>query len=150
MDNTCAGVDVSPPLAWTGAPAATQSYAILFENLTTGEIDWAIWDIPTTTTSIPQIVAMAPKPMQPPGIVGASQALITSLVSQEETYGYVGPCPQGVVQMYQFTVFAIDVPSLPGVTFQSPAAMVKSAIPAHILASGTLGGTSDAKLRANP
>jgi Raf kinase inhibitor-like YbhB/YbcL family protein len=149
-DNTCAGLDVSPPLAWTGAPAGTQSYAIVFQNVTTSEIDWVIWDIPASTTSIPQIIAMAPYPMQPPDVIGAKQALVTSVVSQEATYGYVGPCPQGVSQTYQFTVYAVDTATLPAVTFQSSTAAVKTAIQQHALGSGTLAGTSNATLRSNP
>jgi Raf kinase inhibitor-like YbhB/YbcL family protein len=149
-DNTCAGLDVSPPLAWTGAPAGTQGYAVVFENMTTSEIDWAIWDIPACTTSLPQVTAMAPYPMQPAGILGATQALVSSPVSEEATYGYVGPCPMGATQMYQFTVYALNTPSLPGVTFQSTPAMVKAAIQSYALGSGTLGGTSNATLRANP
>jgi Raf kinase inhibitor-like YbhB/YbcL family protein len=152
-DNTCAGLDVSPPLTWSGAPAGTQGYAIVFENLTTGEIDWAIWDIPASTTSIPQITAMAPYPMQSAAVVGAQQALVDgpeAVASQEATYGYVGPCPQGATQSYQFTVYAVDTASTPGVTFQSALADVKAAVAQHALASGTLGGTSNATLRTNP
>jgi Raf kinase inhibitor-like YbhB/YbcL family protein len=152
-DNTCAGLDVSPPLSWSGAPAGTQGYAVVLENLTTGEIDWAIWDIPASTTSLPQIVAWAPYPMQPPGLGGAQQALVDgaeAVASQEATYGYVGPCPQGVAQSYRFTVYAVDAASVPGVTFESALPAVQAAVAQHALASGALGGTSNATLRANP
>ena len=144
---------MSPPLAWAGAPAGTESYAVVFENLTASEIDWAIWDIPPSTTAIPPIVAMAPYPMQPPSIAGATQALIATpeaTASQEATYGYVGPCPQGASQTYQFTVYAIDTASLPGVTFDSAPATVKAACQEHALGAGVLSGTSNATLRPNP
>jgi phosphatidylethanolamine-binding protein (PEBP) family uncharacterized protein len=40
---------VSPPLAWTGAPAGTQSFAVIGWN---GVIFWALYNIPGTSTSL--------------------------------------------------------------------------------------------------
>jgi phosphatidylethanolamine-binding protein (PEBP) family uncharacterized protein len=40
---------VSPPLAWTGAPAGTQSFAVIGWN---GVIFWALYNIPGTATSL--------------------------------------------------------------------------------------------------
>jgi phosphatidylethanolamine-binding protein (PEBP) family uncharacterized protein len=44
---------VSPPLAWTGAPAATQSFAVIGWN---GVIFWSLWNIPGTATSLAEDV----------------------------------------------------------------------------------------------
>jgi len=52
---------ISPPLAWTGAPATTQSFALIMHDLDVGlrggtedVLHWVIWDIPGTATGLPE------------------------------------------------------------------------------------------------
>ena len=45
-ENTCAGINTSPPLSWTAGPAATLSYAVVLTDLANMTIHWLIWDIP--------------------------------------------------------------------------------------------------------
>jgi phosphatidylethanolamine-binding protein (PEBP) family uncharacterized protein len=54
-------------------------------------------------------------------------------------YGYTGPCPQtATLQSYVFSVYALKVATLPGVTSQSTGAAVDAVIQANKLASATL------------
>ena len=51
------GAGVSPPLEWRGAPAGTQSYALVMDHLAPGnelKCYWTLWDIPATATSLPK------------------------------------------------------------------------------------------------
>ena len=44
---------ISPPLAWTGAPAGAKAFAVEGWN---GEIFWAVYNIPGTASSLPEAV----------------------------------------------------------------------------------------------
>jgi len=135
---TCAGTNVSPPLVATGAPSTAKSFALVLQDLSNKNIHWVIWDIPTGTASLPQSVAKQAMPAVP---AGAKQALSYD----GSTYGYLGPCPGGNVHTYEFTMYALDVATLPNVTPTTARAMVATAIRAHGFASAALQGTSNAK-----
>lgn len=64
--HTGEGEDVSPPLAWSDAPAGTQSFALICHdpdaplvapNGTYGFVHWVLYDIPATVTSLPESVS---------------------------------------------------------------------------------------------
>lgn len=64
--HTGEGEDVSPPLAWSDAPAGTQSFALICHdpdaplvaaNGTYGFGHWVLYDIPASVTSLPEGVA---------------------------------------------------------------------------------------------
>jgi Raf kinase inhibitor-like YbhB/YbcL family protein len=132
---TCDDSDLSPPLAWTAGPSGTQSYAIVLRDLDymSGFVHWVIWDIPAATSSLPQAVENEPNPAVP---AGAKQCESYD----GSTFGYRGPCSPSTVNTYQFTVYAMDVATLPGVTTASARADVVTAILEHDLASATLSG----------
>lgn len=57
------GEDISPPLAWTGAPEGTRSFAVICHDPdaplvsprgTYGFVHWVLYDIPASTTSLPE------------------------------------------------------------------------------------------------
>ncbi|WP_437981103.1 hypothetical protein [Sorangium sp. So ce117] len=123
----------SPELNWTAGPDGTQSYAIVFKDVTlvTGSppdergYHWVIWNIPASVRSLPKKLASG-NPIT--GVAGAKQ-YSDPLFND----GYVGPCPSwGVApgsplldtdppptvktDSYTFTVFA-----LPTATFTEPA-----------------------------
>ena len=53
------GAGASPPLAWTGAPAGTESFALVMDHLAPGNVMkcyWTMWDVPATVTSLPKNV----------------------------------------------------------------------------------------------
>ncbi|HEY2902555.1 MAG TPA: YbhB/YbcL family Raf kinase inhibitor-like protein [Polyangia bacterium] len=126
------GMNISPPLAWTPGPAGTMSYAItLIHDASDMSKHWNIWDIPASVTSLPMNVDHTAMPSAP---AGAKQVMVNNL-DGFTGYGYQGPCPQaqGQSQMYLFTVYAMKVATLPGVTSQSDPNTVYNAIQTNAL-----------------
>lgn len=132
---TCVGTNLSPPLAWANAPAGTQSFAIVFRDLDfmSGFIHWVIWDIPPGTAGLPEDVENQPNPSE---VAGAKQCRSYD----GSTYGYLGPCSGGSINTYEFTLYALDVTTLPNVTTDSSRASVTSEILLHVIDSTTLSG----------
>jgi Raf kinase inhibitor-like YbhB/YbcL family protein len=137
--NTCAGVNTSPPLTWSAGPTGTMSYAVILTDLSIDAVHWVIWDIPSTTTSLPAGLAGDTTLATP---AGAKQ------VHKFEFFGagggYRGPCPSGKTHIYQLEVDAIGAANLAGVTSSSTVEAVKVAVQASSLAHGDLDGISDA------
>lgn len=127
----CRGV--SPPLSWTPGPAGTQSYAVLMTDVSS-RYHWAIWDIPLATTSLPEGVAQEAMPAVPAGTQQNSPGIDGATLP-----GYTGPCSYPTMP-YTFTVYALSVATLPGVTPASTGAAVFAAIQANTLASAQLIG----------
>ena len=125
-------MNTSPPLAWSGAPAGTLSYAVFFTDATTSFRHSAIYDIPSTRTDLPLDVEHTAMPSDVPG------------ARQSRGYmgrpGYEGPCP-GSMHRYRFTLYALDVATLPGLTASSSLAAVEAAMMEHSLGTATLTGT---------
>jgi Raf kinase inhibitor-like YbhB/YbcL family protein len=121
---SCKGQNVSPPLAWVGAPAGTKSYAIVFRDLSNGLGHSAIFDIPANVSSLPENVEKVANPSTP---AGAKQC--KSYAGQN---GYAGPCP-GQKHTYEFTLYAVSQPTLPGVTTDSKVDAVDTAAKAIAL-----------------
>jgi Raf kinase inhibitor-like YbhB/YbcL family protein len=132
------GQNLSPPLAWTGAPATAKSFAMtLIHNQVDMSIHWVLWDIPPTTMMLPENVSQVAMPPVP---AGSKQ--VKPNVDGSTWYGYQGPCPQAAgVQNYQYTVWALDVATLPGVTPDSTSAAAMTAVKAHQLGHASLNGT---------
>lgn len=128
----------SPPLAWTGGPSGAQSYAIVFKDVTNPQrivMHWVIYDMPSSAMALPMNVP--------------SGAMITSPVSAKQgpNYSgmpvYAGPCAPSGTNTYKFTLYAIDVASLPGVSASSTATQIETALEgSHKLATTTLNITS--------
>lgn len=58
------GDNIMPTITWTAGPDGTQSYAIVYHDLTNGFAHWAMWNIPPDVLSvgpdsIPQAAAQA-------------------------------------------------------------------------------------------
>lgn len=129
---SCQGVNVSPPLAWSGG-GTPAGWAIVFTDMSNGLIHSAIWDIPAATTSLPENVMKAYMPTMP---AGAKQPL----AYDNQTRGYLGPCP-GNTHTYQFALYAVDANPLPALGMTSTRAQVRTAILAHDTATATLTAT---------
>jgi Raf kinase inhibitor-like YbhB/YbcL family protein len=131
-DNSCKGANTSPVLAWTGAPSGTQGFAVVLTDQTISMAHWVIYDVSASATGLPAAIENNASPASVPG---AHQ--IDSIHSG--TIGYYGPCPPSA-HTYQFTVYALDVATLPGVSASSSRPEAVAAIQPHRLASGTLTG----------
>ncbi|MFT3921545.1 MAG: YbhB/YbcL family Raf kinase inhibitor-like protein [Myxococcales bacterium] len=132
--NTCGGADISPSLSWPPGPAGTLSYAVVLRNLDAVSYDpdrvlWAIWDIPSTVTSLPADLGADPMPSAVPG---AKQ--VSGSAAAAKRY-YRGPCANGM-HPYQISRYAL-AGSLSASVLRSPAE-----IEAYIQASGPLESLS--------
>src|SRR5690348_9138860 len=107
----CTGSNVSPGLAWSGAPSGTQSFAVtVFDpDAPTGNgwWHWAILDIPADVTKLD---AGAGDPRSARAPKGAVQG-----VNDFREPGYSGPCPPrgDKAHRYVFTVYALGADRLP-------------------------------------
>ena len=151
------GANVSPPLAWRGAPPGTQSFALILVDPDVpwgqtvpvyGEmpppgtqpadffIHWMVVGIPPTTTSLAD--GASPGNM-PTGTVepANSFALFGGEASQ---YGGPAPPPGTKAHAYRFVLYALDVPTLAGITAESTFTEVTGAMAGHVLAATTLTG----------
>jgi Raf kinase inhibitor-like YbhB/YbcL family protein len=103
---------------------------------------WVIWDIPAAITSLPENIEHQPKPAMP---AGAKQSYVAGLDGFTGA-GYLGPCPQAVnsPQTYVFTLYALDVETLPGLGDNSSPGDAANVVKQHLVAGSkgvTLSGT---------
>jgi Raf kinase inhibitor-like YbhB/YbcL family protein len=134
--HTCADANTSPQLGWSGAPATTKSFALVFTDKDNngGFIHWVLWDIPPTTISL---MAALPAGM-PAGTKGSSIAGATG--------GYGGPCPNGNLHHYIFELYPLDVATLPNAMTNGDRPALVTNIKGHqLVAPASLTGTSNAK-----
>ncbi len=134
------GDDVSPPISWEGAPAATREFALICDDPDAPSaepwVHWVIYGIPAETTSLPEGIPPVSRVGSP---VTALQG--KNSWSNGRTTGYRGPAPPPGhgLHHYHFQVYALDgelrlAPDLDKRT-------LLAAIQPHVLASGELVGT---------
>jgi Raf kinase inhibitor-like YbhB/YbcL family protein len=123
---SCDGSNVSPPLAWTGAPAGAKSFALTCLDPDAGGtfVHWLAWDIPSGDSGL----AEGGKPPVE-GTNGANRV------------GYTGPCPPrgGGIHHYVFTLHALDVETLSLPTSTKRAAL-EAALTGHVLGTAKVTG----------
>src|SRR6266576_238629 len=129
---TCDAEDVSPPLRWTNAPAATKSFVLIADDPDAPGgtwMHWVIYDLPTDTKELPEALAKTEALAN-----GAKQG-----VNDFRKIGYGGPCPPpGSAHRYFFKLYALGAPTQlkPRATKQE----VLEAIKGHVLGEGELLG----------
>ena len=131
----CKGQNVSPALAWTGAPKGTKSFAVSMydPDAPTGSGFWHWWvaNLPPDTTGLPNGA-------------GDGKGLPAGALQARNDYsqvGYGGPCPPpGKPHRYQITVYALDVDKLPDANAGASPAVFGFDAHAHALAKATLTG----------
>ncbi len=133
--HTCEGADLSPALEWTGAPAETQSFALIVDDPDAPVGTWNHWllyDIAPTVHSL----AQGFKPGQT-GISGTNDF---------GKPGYGGPCPPKGhgVHRYYFKLYALNVPSL-GLKGGAKRAELDRALKSRILAEAQYMGRYERK-----
>ncbi len=133
VENSCSGVNTSPVLTWANVPAAAQGLALTLIDPDAGNFKhWVIYDIPPTLAGLPAHVENG---YAPGNVTGAHQTK-----SQQGATGYYGPCPPAQ-HTYHFTLYALDVATLPGASAATTAADAITAITAHMIAHTELVGT---------
>lgn len=127
----CTGGNISPRLQWSGAPAGTKSFVMIFfdpdGNGGQGWWHWAIANIPGSTTGLAQSATRG-------RLVAGAIETATSF----DGPGYGGPCPEaGELHHYVFTLYALSVERLAVDSATSPADLRRAA-EAHNLGVATL------------
>ena len=129
---TCDGSDISPPLAWSGAPPGTASYALIVEDPDApGGVfrHWAAYDIAAAATGLPA------------GYRASGPAPIGQARNDFGKIGYSGPCPPpGSRHHYHFTLLALSVPALKLPATPDAAAVMSAALP-YMIARAELTAT---------
>ena len=133
---TCEGDDRSPPLAWSGAPPGTRSFALVVDDPDAPDpaaprmtwVHWVLFNIPADVSELAENVPPDKKLAN-----GARHGM-----NDFRKYGYGGPCPPSGTHRYYFKVFALDTDLAlePGIT----KADLEKAMKGHILAQGQLMG----------
>jgi len=132
----CRGGNLSPALSWSHAPAGTKSYALLVHDpdapTGSGWWHWVVYNIPATTTSLPEGAGEARKGLLPSGAVQGR--------TDFGTQGYGGPCPPpGPPHHYNFRLYALKVEKL-DLPADATAAFIAFNVHAQSLASAGLTG----------
>lgn len=127
---TCDGENLSPPLAWNGAPEGTVTFALTVDDLDAGGFaHWVILDIRGDATGLPEGVGVD-RPRD-----GATHGR-----NDFGRFGYGGPCPPpDGAHRYRFRLYALDIRLglEPGVSLED----VGESMQGHILAQAELVGT---------
>jgi len=120
---SCDGEDVSPPLAWRGAPDGTVAFALILDDPDAGGfVHWTVADIAASDGSAEE--------GESPGIDGRNGF---------GRAGYGGPCPPSGTHRYVVTLYALSEPLSVEPGFS--AADLRSAMEGRVLATGQLTGT---------
>jgi Raf kinase inhibitor-like YbhB/YbcL family protein len=120
------GEEVSPPLAWSGAPDSTQSFVLIVHDpdAAIGDglddvLHWMVWGIPGTATSLPEGVPQ-----------GSQLADGARQISVSGPY-YRGPAApaSGPVHHYLFELYALDaLLNVPATDNNAPVALRRAAV----------------------
>lgn len=129
---TCTGDDISPPLVWRGAPAGTQSFALIMDDPDAPRgtwVHWVVYNLPASVTALPEAIR-------------ADGDLPGGAVHGRNSWGrndYGGPCPPSGTHRYFFKLYALDTTLnlAPGASKEA----LLQAMQGHILAQGQLMGT---------
>jgi Raf kinase inhibitor-like YbhB/YbcL family protein len=143
------GDELSPPLAWTGAPEGTASFVLLVHDLdaminpgndysaplrdTNDVLHWLVWNIPPASTGLPEGVPQGPQLAD-----GSRQISVSG-----PYYRGPGAPATGPAHHYVFELYALDAMIMVPNTDASSAdvrAAVKAAMTGHVRGKATLVG----------
>ena len=131
---TCDDANVSPPLAWSGAPPGTKSYALIVDDPDAPDpaapkrvyVHWVLYDIPGTVTELEEGAAR---------VTGAHDGR-----NDDKTLGWSGPCPPIGRHRYFHKLYALDA-LLGDLGAGARKADVERAMSGHVLGTAELMGT---------
>ena len=132
---TCDGVNISPPLAWSGVPVGTKSLALVVDDPDAPDpaapkmtwVHWVLYNISPDASGLTEGVAVKNLP------AGTLQG-----INDWQRTGYGGPCPPVGKHRYFFKIYALDS-VLPDLKQPAKAALGK-AMQGHVLAQSELVG----------
>lgn len=135
---TCDGEDRSPPIAWSGVPAGTQSLVLVVDNPDAPDparprrtwVHWLVYNIPPDVVRIEE------------GAGGGNGHLPQGAkegVNDWHRSGYSGPCPAIGRHRYVHKLYALDT-ALPDLHLPTKAKL-EQLMRGHILAETHMTGT---------
>ena len=132
--HSCYGLDLSPPISWSGVPSGTKSLALVsVEPDAPGGgtyAHWLLYDMPPDVTEVP-------------GSMGRTDAQLVGGIFGTNDFnrlGWGGPCPaRGTTHFYFFKVYALD--SELSIEDGARKDEVVEAMKGHVLGYGALMGT---------
>ena len=133
---TCEDRDLSPPLAWSGAPSGTKTFALIVDDPDAPDpakpqrvyVHWVLHNLSAAT------VALAEN--------ASKKGLPNGAVQGKNDWGkaeYGGPCPPIGRHRYFFKLYALDT-ELAGLSSPTKGDLER-AMKGHVLDSGELVGT---------
>jgi Raf kinase inhibitor-like YbhB/YbcL family protein len=136
--HTCEGANISPALAWTGAPAATKSFALIVDDPDAPDpaaprqvyVHWVLYNIPPSASGLGEAVKKLPS-----GTLDGK--------NDWHRTGYGGPCPPIGRHRYFHKLYALDV-VLPDLGTPSKTAL-EQAMLGHVLEMAEIVGTYQKK-----
>lgn len=133
---TCEGDDAAPALSWSGAPAGTESFALIVHDPDAPDpakpqrdyVHWVLYDIPGSVTALPEgaLTSVLPAGTR----VGRNDFGTTE---------YGGPCPPIGRHRYYFELYALDAQL--GDLGTPDRRAVERAMEGHVLGKAVLMGT---------
>jgi Raf kinase inhibitor-like YbhB/YbcL family protein len=134
------GHEVSPPLAWSGAPDSTVSFVLIVHDVDTAVgngtddlLQWMVWNIPASATSLAEHI---PEGGDLPD--GSRQISVTGPYYRAPAAPNSGPVNHYVFELYALDVM-LDVPAV-GAPPAATRAAVTAAMAGHVRGKGTLVG----------
>jgi Raf kinase inhibitor-like YbhB/YbcL family protein len=133
--HTCDGLNISPPLTWSGVSAGAKSLALIVDDPDAPDpaapkmtwVHWVLYNITPNTSGLTEGVAVKDLP------AGTLQG-----VNDWHRTGYGGPCPPVGKHRYFFKLYVLDI-VLPDLKHPAKAALEK-AMQDHVLAQSELIG----------
>jgi Raf kinase inhibitor-like YbhB/YbcL family protein len=133
--HTCQGVDVSPPLEWSGAPEGTISFVLIADDPDAPDpadpkmvwVHWVLYDLPGAVTALKE---------------GAGTELPGGTREGRNDWkatGWRGPCPPVGRHRYFFKVYALD--AMLGDLGKPTKGQVEAAMKGHVIGTAELIGT---------
>ena len=140
LKHTQAGDEISPPLAWSGAPDSTRSFVLIVHDVdaaigngTDDVLHWMVWNIPGSATSLAEGVGA--------GVIPDSARQISAT---GPFYRGPGAPAGGPAHHYVFELYALDTMLDVPAVGQSPSATraaVLAAMAGHVRGKGVLIAT---------
>jgi Raf kinase inhibitor-like YbhB/YbcL family protein len=129
---TCDGVNVSPPLEWSGVPKTAKTLSVICDDPDASPdtwVHWVLYNLPSDNIGMVESMPATEK-LSAGGFQGTNDF---------GKIGYGGPCPPSGTHHYYFKIFALDgeLPLRAGAT----KAELLKAMEGHILLQGQLMGT---------
>ncbi len=124
---------VSPPLAWSGVPAAAKELALIVVDPDAHDFKhWVVYKIPATATGLEEGLGETPRPAKPAGAIQGK--------NEVDGIGYLG-CdpPSGETHHYHFHLYALDAALTAGEGLNG--GQLQEAMKGHIVAETELVAT---------